>query len=107
MFPAFPLSFFIIDYFLFISPFTALSLNKSLCSPLLRLRNLITIVVSKLFTASMSSSIGMCGIMVVWFSNVNLTTLKNLECLFFVFPWEVKGVGGGGRGTAKDTVDYA
>lgn len=54
----------------------------------------------------MSSSIGMCGIMVVWFSNVNLTTLKNLECLFFFFPWEVKG-GGGGRGTAKDTVDYA
>lgn len=96
MFP-FPLSFFIIDHFFFISPFTALSLNNSLCSPLLRLRNLITIVVSKLFTVSMSSSIGMCGIMVVWFSNVNLTTLKNLECLFFFFPWEVKGGGGAGE----------
>lgn len=96
MFP-FPLSFFIIDNFLFISPFTALSLNDSLCSPLLRLRNLITIVVSKLFTASMSSSIGMCGIMVVWFSNVNLTTLKNLECLFFLFSMGGEG-GGGGAG---------
>lgn len=106
MFP-FPLSFFYNRLFPLYKSIYRAFLKQFIVVPSFKIEEFDYNCRFKTFTASMSSSIGMCGIMVVWFSNVNLTTLKNLECLFFVFPWEVKGVGGGGRGTAKDTVDYA